>query len=432
MSYVIIGNSAAAVGAVEAIRSVDESGPIALYCDDRNPIYSRCMLSYYLAGRVEEQDLRFRDEDWYEQMKVDAHPGVAATAVDPEAKEVHLAGGGRASYDKLLIATGGRARALGRPGAELPGVFCLRDLEDAKQMLARVHAAKRAVVLGGGLVGLKAAYGLRERGMEVSVLVRSPHLMSQVVDAKAGELIRGRLEEHGIEVRTGVDAKAVTGDGGVKAVEVSEGEPLACEIVVVGKGVDSNIGVVAESGIETHWGIITDEHMQTSARDVYAAGDVAETEDLLTRERTVHAIWPNASEQGRVAGFNMAGQERSYPGSLAMNAVDFYGTPVMAVGNVRPREEGFEEVVDYRPERGLYRKMVLREGKLAGLLVVGEMRGTGAALALIKAGVPVEEIRELIMSEEFDYAKIVRLVKAYPEAFGEREFRLTVRSGAGG
>jgi len=216
------------------------------------------------------------------------------------------------------------------------------------------------------------------------------------------------------------------------SLRINYGPEIEAEIERLAPLLPAGRMVVAESGIETHWGIITDEHQQSSARDVYAAGDVAETEDLLTRERTVHAIWPNASEQGRVAGFNMAGQERSYPGSLAMNAVDFYGTPVMAVGNVRPREEGFEEVVDYRPERGLYRKMVLREGKLAGLLVVGEMRGTGAALALIKAGVPVEEIRELIMSDEFDYAKIVRLVKAYPEAFGEREFRLTVRSGAGG
>ena len=430
MGHVIIGNSAAAIAAVEAIRSVDESVPIRLYCDEANPIYSRCMLSYYLAGQVEEEKLRFRDDEWYDRMKVEAHLGTAVTRVNPKAKEVRLADESAAKYDKVLIATGGRARRLGRPGEELAGVFCLRNLPDAKGMSARLAETRRAAVLGGGLVGLKTAYGLRERGLEVSVLVRSPHLMSQVVDARAGEVIREQLEANGIEVRTGVDAKAIAGRDRVEAVELSEGEPLECEMVVVGKGVDSNIDVVAESGIETHWGIITDKHMQTSAEDVYAAGDVAETEDLLSRERVVHAIWPNASEQGRVAGFNMAGEKRVYPGSLGMNAVEFYGSPVMAVGNVRPRGEGFEEIVDYRAERGLYRKMVLKEGRLVGLLSVGQTRGTGTALALIKAGVPVEEIRDVIMSDKFDYAKILKLVKAYPEAFGQREFRQTVEGAA--
>ncbi len=430
MSHVIIGNSAAAVAAVEAIRSVAEEVPISLYCDEDNPIYSRCLLSYYLAGQIGEDRLRFRDDGWYERMRVEAHLGAAVAGIDPGAKEIELADGGREKYDKLLIATGGRARPLGRPGEDLAGTFTLRHLADARRILEWAKKAQRVAVLGGGLVGLKAAYGLRERGLEVSVLVRSPHLMSQVVDARAGELIRERLEEHGIEVRTGVDAKAVVGEDGARAVEVSEGEAVVCEMVVVGKGVDSDIAVVADSRIETHWGIITDEHMQTSAPEVYAAGDVAETEDLLSRERTVHAIWPNASEQGRVAGFNMAGEERSYPGSLAMNAVDYYGTPVMAVGNVRPRGEGLEQVVDYRPERGLYRKLVLKDGKLVGLLLVGRMQGTGTALALIKAGVPVQEIQEVILSDDFDYAKILKLVKAYPEAFGQREFQLTLRGAA--
>ncbi len=431
MAYVIIGNSAAAVSAVEAIRSVDRDTPISLYCDEQAPIYSRCMLSYYLAGHVEKDDLRFRDDGWYERMAVEPHLGSAVTGLDADRKKLRLADGSEASYDKLLVATGAKARSLGRPGEELPGVFRLRNLPDAEGIVARLGEANRVAVLGGGLVGLKAAYALRERGMEVSVLVRSDHLMSQVADARAGDLIRERLEEKGIEVRTGVDAKAIAGDGGVKAVELSEGGAVECGMVVVGKGVDSNLDVVKESGIEAHWGIVTDEHMQTSAPEVYAAGDVAETRDLLTGERTVNAIWPNASEQGRVAGFNMAGRERTYPGSLAMNSVDFYGRSLMAVGKVRKLDQGAEEVVDYQPERGRYRKLVIRDGRLIGLLIVGSMQGVGTALALIKAGVPVAEIQEVLLAEDFDYAKILHLVKQYPEAFGRREFLLTVKSAVG-
>lgn len=417
MRYLIIGNCAAGIHAVEAIRSVDNKGELIVVSDENCLPYCRCLLSYYLAGTHEEEDLLLRPKGFYEKMKVRPLLGKKVTSVDPSKKKAALADGEEIGFDRLLIATGSSAKSLGVEGEEKAGVFKFRTIADARGILEMAKAAKKVLVLGGGLIGLKAAYGLKQRGLDVTVVVKSNQVMSQVVDRGAAEIVRAHLENNGIKIMTGLGPARILGKNKVEGAALDNGQELDCGLVIVGKGVNANTDLAKDTDIKTHWGIVVDPHMQTSIEGIFAAGDCAEAYDIAFEEPMVNALWTTATEQGRIAGFNMAGEARSYDGSIAENSVEFFDLPIVSLGITRPKE-GYEEIVRRDPSKMVYKKLVLKENKVVGAVLVGRFENTGVILSLVKERVDVSTIKDILLEDWFSYGRVKDLFpeKAEPVA----------------
>jgi len=416
MNYVIIGASAAGISAIESIRETDKNGKITVVSDENYPIYSRCLLSYYLAGTISEEKLKYRDDDFYKKNNVNAILGKKVELVLPD-KKVKLSDSTIVPFDKLLIATGSRSKTEKIPGVQLEGVLGLRNIEDAKKIEVRLDKTKTAVMLGGGLIGLRAAYALHKRGVKVTVVVKSKHVLSQILDEEGASFIQKEMEKQGIKILTGLSATEIVGNKDVNGVVLENGEKIDCEIVVIGKGVQANTELVKGTDIKTERGIIVDDELKTTVSDIYSAGDVAQTSDLITGEKTINALWPNAVIQGKIAGLNMAGKNIKYDGSLAMNSVEFFGLPTISYGITKPKGEGYEFIVKKK-----YKKFVLKNNKIVGFVLVGDIDNAGVYGSLLRKKIDISSVKNKLLENNFNFAKILPLIKEHKDKFFEKEY----------
>ena len=378
---VVVGSSAAGIAACEAAREHAPACSITLVTADRSP-YSRPLLSYALAGRLQPEQTDWRAKNYLEhELGVHVLSGRKAARLEPDMGALILDNGDELGFERLILATGARAVGLSIPGADLPGVFVLRDAEDLEAIsdwCGRASATPHAVVLGGGNVGLQACEAFLARGLRVTVVVASPHLLSQMVDAEAGRRLADLFRAHGVEVRTGRDAVEVVGDRRVEAVRLDNGELLPADLVLVAKGIVPNVEWLRGSGIRIGRGISVDLCGRTSVPGIFAAGDCAEAPDPLTGRLSLSGIWPVAYEMGRAAGSTAVGIERASAGALRMNASRFFGESIISVGEVRPeRLEGARAEIPVNRD-GAYRKLVYHDGRLAGALLYGDITGAGS------------------------------------------------------
>jgi len=421
MQYLIIGGSAAGISAVEAIRSVDRTSPIELFSSEGTPFYSRVLLSYYIAGAITREELHFRPLEFFSENRVTAHLGQRVERVLPESKSIRTEDGKEHPFDKLLIATGSSPKTLDIPGKDKKSVIVIRYIEHAQEIVNRLEEIKTACVLGGGLIGLRTGYALSVRGVKVKIIVKSSHVLSQMLDKESAEMIQGVMREHGVDIRTGRDAVEIVGKESVEGVILDDGEKIPCQLVVIGKGVQPNIDFVSSTQIKVNEGIVADETMRTNLPDIYVAGDAAETYDLSTERMGINAIWPCAFEQGRVAGLNMAGQETKYGGSFRMNSLDFYGLPVISMGITRLDGNKFQQV--QRKTKNTYRKLVLKDGCIVGAILVGQVEKAGILTTLLKRRINVSDDIPLLMSHKLNFADLLPLMKKNRERFTEIEYR---------
>lgn len=422
MRYCIIGGSAAGISGCEGIRGHDRKGDIALISEEKFPLYSRCLLSYLLAGSIGEDKLKFREDDFFKKNKINAMLGVRVEKIDLKAKELLLSSKKKVSYDKLLIATGARPKKIKIPGEDKKGVFALRTIEDARGMLRRLEeGVKRIAILGGGLIGMRDAYALGHKGFDVRVIVKSPQILSQMMEAEGANIIEEHIKKYKIEVMKGVAATEILGKNEVEGLVLDSGEKLGCGLVVIGKGVLPNVEIAKDAGIKTDWGIIVDDRLAASAKDVWAAGDVCQAKDLITGESTVNALWPCAAEQGMIAGANMAGQKIVYEGSTSMNSLDLFGLATISIGITKPKGEGYQIITSRTASS--YRRIVLKDNVLCGVTLIGKVESAGTYGILIRNKINVGEYKKLLLKEDFDYAKILPLIQENKEKFCKGEFQ---------
>lgn len=398
--YLIVGNSTAAAGAVEAIRRVDDAGSIGIVASETEHTYSRPLITYYMAGKVAEDNVYYRPLDFYERMRVDCLLGKNVSSVDTTAKHIVIEGGERIGYGSLLLAAGGSPIAPPLPGINRPGVFFMNTMDDARRAKGWLAHARRAVVIGGGLTGLKTAEALAQIGQEVTVVEMADRVLSTALDETASEMVRRALVENGIDVLTEVQVTNIEGSedsNDVSAAVLSTGEWLACDSVFVTIGVRPRIEIVEGPSIQTNRGILVDRHMRTNIDGVYAAGDIAEAHDPLTGGRRVVPILPNAYIGGRVAGLNMAGKNADYNVGMSVNSVSFFGHPFMSAGFATQNEgDGFR--VLHRQENGNYRKLVIKDDKLVGMIVTGSVERAGLMTGMMRAGVDVSGMEEALLT----------------------------------
>lgn len=400
--YVIIGNSAASVNCIEAIREIDKAGKIVVFSDEEVFNYSRPLISYYLAGKIKKEKMQFRDYDFYKKHNVELLLGTKVERLDTGKKEVHF-NKGKIHFDKLLIACGGRPiipEIEGLNGVK-DGVFTFTRLDDAERLISYIQKnnVKNAVVLGGGLIGLKCAEGLIEHGLKITIIELADRILSNTFDKEASEILEGALGKIGCKIiKEDTIIKIKMQNAKIKSVVSKRGREISTELLVLAIGVSPNIELVKDTNIKHKGGIIVDTFMRTNIEDIYAAGDVALGKDFLKDEPCVIPIWPVASHQGRIAGLNMAGEKREYKGMFPMNSVELAGIPSISFG-ITNENKGYEILA--RKGEGFYRKIVLKDNQIKGAIFLGKIERAGIFFGLIKGRVDVSRFKDRLLSDEF-------------------------------
>jgi nitrite reductase (NADH) large subunit len=434
MQYIIVGGSAAAISAVESIRSLDHESRIDLFSDEETPLFSRVLLPYYVAEELSKPLLNFRTADFFDENRVTPHLGVKVTNLDVSARTIKTADGESYAYDKILLATGGKAIVPPIPGVDKEGISTLKTMADAEKIYNM--KGKRAVVIGAGSIGVEACISLTRRGIKATLLEQLGQVMPTVFDAEAAAIVRQRIEDLGIEVITGEKALKFTGGKRVTGV-VTDTRELPCDIVVLSVGVrpQTDLAVKAGLAIGDMKGVRIDEFMMTSAENVYAAGDVAETYDIARGAYFLNAIWPCAFEQGNIAGLNMAGQKTAYPGSYRRNSIgNFIGIPAISMGVTHAEsctmlsdEDEFREI--RVRTKDAYKKLVLRNGKIIGAILVGQTQKAGLMSMLLKKQVPVADSIPLLMSDRLSFMDLLPILRRNADKFSEPEYKELMDTG---
>ncbi|MEJ2244976.1 MAG: FAD-dependent oxidoreductase [Acidobacteriota bacterium] len=410
MRIVIIGNSAASTAAIETIRAHDTESSITQLSRETHPLYSRCLISYYIAGKLDKNSLLFRGPDFHKKMDVKLNLGGCVSEVDPSCQKVGCTDGSTYPYDKLLISTGSSAKIPDTIPEGMRGVFVLRTFADAESIKRRIARVKSAVILGGGLVGMRAADALSRCGIKVHVIIGSDRILSRMIDYEAAQVVGKRVKENNIDIMTGADISEIMHkDGEVVGVKTNHSQVLDCEMLIVAKSVKANTELVQNTDIKVSWGIETNASMQTNYENIYAAGDVAETFDLAAEEYTVNALWTCAIQQGRVAGKNMAGKQAQYSGSVSMNSLNFWGIPLTSFGITTPKEESAYTILkESRPERNIYKKIVIGNNRIKGLILVGETANAGVLFSLIQNKIDVSPFTGELLDDRFNFGKVLQ------------------------
>ncbi len=373
--YVLIGNSAASLAAVDGIRKRDKDGEITIINREEGAAYSRVALPYYVAGEMTLNDLLIRQKPDYARAGVNLVEKENVIAVDAAGKRVELESGRRIEFDKLLIATGSETIIPSIQGLDQVLHHYLWTLDDAIRMKQAAEKARTAVVIGGGFIGMLVAEALRKLKIKLTIVEMAPILLPQLLDEGAGQLFLQAVRDEGVTVRTGALVSALARQNGGVQVTLSNGETFAVDMVAVATGVRPHVRCVHDSGLTVNKGVVVNEYLATTHADIYAAGDVAEAKDFLSDDRSIYAIWPTAIDQGRVAGANMAGAKQVYPGSLGMNVVELFNVTLAQLGRFR-EGPGDDVKMLSRGEDGFYRKVVLdKDGTMVGAVYVGDENG---------------------------------------------------------
>ncbi len=389
---VVIGNGMAPGRALDILfETAPGAYDVTIFNAEPRVNYDRIMLSPLLSGEKTFEQIIIHGDGWYVKHGVTLYKGCRVTKIDRAAKTVSTATGITASYDKLIIATGSQPIMLPISGGKLPGVLAYRDLDDVQAMLLAAQSRGRGVVIGGGLLGLEAAAGLKEQGMDVTVLHLMPTLMEKQLDATAGHLLQRAIEARGIEVITGASTEAILGASKVEGVRLKDGTELPADLVVMAVGIKPNAGLAGEASLNVNRGIVVDETMRTSDPDIFALGECAEAEG-----QTFGLVAPLYEMAGVVAAQLSGNATAHFVPSATATKLKVTGINLFSAGDFSDGE-GREEIVLRDASRGIYKRLVLEEDKLVGSVFYGDTTDGAWFFDLIKNGADVSAMRETLI-----------------------------------
>ena len=391
---VVVGNGIAAMRTLEALVSrVPWRYEVTVIGAEPHPNYNRILLSSVLAGERTIGEIVTHAQAWYAEHGVRLHTGNPVTAIDRTANTVSIAGTGAAvPYDKLLLATGSKPLAPPIPGLDLPDVCAFRDLADTEAMISASKRHRRAIVIGGGLLGLEAAWGLRRRGMAVAVVHLMPTLMERQLDITAGEMLRCDLHARGIKFFTNAQTEAILGTERAVGVRLADGRQIAGDLVVIAMGIRPNVNLAAAAGLDVNRGILVGDDMRTSDPKVYAVGECIEHNGQVFG--LVAPIW----EQAQVCGARLAGDEAAvYLPSPVVTSLKITGVSVFSAGALAAEDTVDEELALHDPRRGIYKKLVLRDGRIVGCVLYGDVADGSWYFELMRDEADVSPFRERIV-----------------------------------
>jgi nitrite reductase (NADH) large subunit len=395
--YAIIGNGAAGNAAAETIRRVDPEGRIAIFSKEKHDFYYVPALPDYLCGEKQLRDFTIHNHGWYERNRIELERDTEIIEIHPGEKRLVSNRGGSFPYDELLLACGGYSFIPPIPGAQAPGVFALRTVADADRIKERARRAKKAVVIGGGLLGLEAGNGLRKMGLTVSVVEFFSRLLPRQMDVPGATLLQKQMEGMGFCFFLGGKTQKIDSEGEGLAVFLEGGEKLPADIVLLSAGVRPEMTLKKFLNLQIDKAVKVDDGMRTGMEGVYAAGDVVE------HRGRYYGIWPAAMEQGKVAGANMAGTDAAYPGTVPSNTLKVAGIDLVAAGEIDG--DGKMEALVTRDGAGkTYRKLVLQGNAIVGAILLGDIRGSEEIQKAIKGKRDISALKDELRRADFDFS----------------------------
>ena len=381
MKHLIIGNSAAGIGAVEGIRQVDRQGAITLITSEPHHTYSRPLISYLLLGKVTEEKMKYRGDGFYADNGCTLLANVAATEIDAKTRQVRLSDGSSAPFDRLLVATGSSALAPPIEGLDtVKDKFAFMCLDDARQLHQALHGRKRVLIVGAGLIGLKCAEGILDRVAHITAIDLAAKVLPSILDDEGAKLVQEHLESKGIEFILSSSVKRFEQNTAI----LENGDVLAFDILVLAVGVRPNTALLKDIA-EIDRGILINEKSETSAPDIYAAGDCTQALDVSSGQNKIMALLPNAYMQGECAGINMAGGEKTFDKAIPMNAIGFFGLHMITAGN-------YTGDVYAENETGAYKRLFYSDNRLNGYILIGNVEKAGIYTSLIRERTPLDTI----------------------------------------
>jgi NADPH-dependent 2,4-dienoyl-CoA reductase/sulfur reductase-like enzyme len=399
MKTVIIGAGPAGVTVAQTLRQYNYHGEILLVSSEPFPPYAPpAMIEYFMTGN--ESHL-WKWKDIPERLGLDYMPDTIVEEIMPESHEIRLADGTKFNYDRLVIATGSHLFAP-LSGADKSGIYNFKSLLAAAEMVKEIREgyAHDAVIIGAGFIGVEISILLGNLGLQVSLLEMNNRIMPRRLDAEVAEITLKLIEEYNINVRLETKVKGFLGDSRAESLELESGEILKADLLIAATGVRPNIDILKGSGVQTNWGVPVDEYLHTNIPDIYAVGDVAETPNRLTGERYVHAIFPNAIAQGRLAAYNMLGWNIPYEGAENMNSLKHLGIPVIAAGKMEGEE--------LRVRRGnILRKLYLLDSRIVGFQLIGDIKAAGIYRMLMNKKVDIKHIKDILLDQRFSIGHIL-------------------------
>jgi len=389
---IVIGNGMAGMRTVEEILNRDaDKYDITVFGAEPRENYNRIMLSPVLSGEKSFDEIIINSREWYAENDITLHAGDAVTMVDADAKTVASASGQKVAYDKLLLATGSEPFIIPVPGVDLPGVVTFRDLDDVNRMLDAAQSGGSAVVIGGGLLGLEAAVGLKANGMDVTVVHLMDTLMERQLDEAAGYLLASELEGRGLTVLTGANTKAILGDDKVSGLQLDDGAVINADLVVMAVGIKPNVTLAKEISLEVGRGVKINDQMQTSNPDIYAVGECVEH-----RGATYGLVAP-LYEMGKILADHLTGGEGvAYQGSVTSTKLKVTGVDVFSAGDFSGGD-GAEDIVFRDASRGVYKRIVVRDDKIEGAVLYGDAKDGAWYFQLMKDGADITDLRDTIV-----------------------------------
>ncbi len=401
MNYVIIGNSAAAVGCIEAIRSADKDGAITVISNEKHHTYSRPLISYLLYGKTDEQRMKYRPDNFYEDNKVTAMLGKTVTSIDKD-KTVSLDDGSEVAYDKLLVATGSRAFVPPMDGLDkVDKKFKTMTLDDAKALGEAITPTSKVLVVGAGLIGLKCVEGIFDKVESITVIDLAKRILPSILDEKGSALVQENLEQKGVNFILEASAKQFSAN----SVLLTNGEKVDFDVLVLAVGVRPNVELVKEIGGNTERGIIVSEDSRTSLEDIWAAGDCTESFDISCNARRILALLPNAYMQGEAAGHSMTGNSKPFTKAIPMNAIGFFGYHIITAGTYEGDCYTFEDGKNYK-------RLFYKDNTLTGYILIGDVARAGIYTKLIREKTPLDSIDFELIKEKpqlMAFSKVERL-----------------------
>ncbi|MDY6874784.1 MAG: FAD-dependent oxidoreductase [Chloroflexota bacterium] len=408
--YFIVGNGVAGVTAAQAIVRADPS-EVHIFGAEPYPYYRRPRLWEFIAGEIEQDALYFRPPEWYTEHGIHLHLGVRAMALDPAAHQLTLrSSSGQAladdsiiEYDRLLLATGAWSFVPPFEGTDKEGVFTLRTLDDALAIKAHAQNVSTAVVIGGGLLGLETARALRTAGLSVTVVEFAPHLLPRQLDAEGAQVLQMLLEAQSLRIITGGATEVILGDGQADGIRLRDGRVVDGGLVLLSTGIRSDVALAQTAGLDVNRGIVVDGQMQTSVEGIFAVGDSAEFEGR------VYGIIPAAVEQAGVAAANMVTPGSStYTGTVPATTLKVAGAELASLGECVVEGEEYAQLRYVDRVTGLYRKIVLREGRVVGAILLNDKERARPIAQLIERGTDVSGYVERLLNDDFDLKSLLQ------------------------
>jgi nitrite reductase (NADH) large subunit len=402
VKVLIAGNGIAGITAARTMSAGGPGAQIEIYTDEPHPFYLRPKLIQFLAGRLNLQNLYVYPPEWYAKLGIAVHLASRVARLDVSGHRILLEDGTEASYDRLLLAVGSSPFQPPLPGMGQDGVFTLRTIEDAlgiksyaEQCLAA--GSTEAVVIGGGLLGLECASALTSLGLQVTLLEHGQWLLHKQIDQEGSVVLQEQIERLGFRVMTNAVPESILASGSVSEVLLKGGLRVPARLVLCAAGVRPNTALAEDAGLDVNRGVVVNGQLRTSAQHVYAVGDVAEYEGQLP------CIIPAAVRQGRVAGANMLEPGSvTYHGTVPSTTLKVVGLDLTSVGLIDPREAGYQELRKVDGAKGVYRKLVLRDGRIVGAILLGDKQRVPAVTKLITQRTDVSRYRDSLLDDDVD------------------------------